>query len=315
MKTSLFLIFSLSLTVGCSKPVKKESNQDLVQKFNQMQDTAAAIYQKETINDQSSSQHFLNMLDENHSLGVKMIEASKYFLSMEFQHWTNSKTTHTFKTLDAMFEDSALDFTRRMMDLNKILDLEDMNPINHEKKHSNEIAFYALAATMDDKLGSLSFYELTKRSLIKDLNGKTLLGYEETLLSGVNKEIMIELIKARVDILATLALNDLKNEKEISLGQKSKNLIKKMFGGKDESGAHGYLSKINSSTKTGILKNLEGALAAKNFLIELGIDKDLHKKLKKAYANIDFNEKDAQNQPDKSDKIESIRIAINNLLE
>ncbi len=320
MKTSLFLVISLALAVGCSKEVKKGQDKETAQKLQEMQNTATAIYQKETNEDQTAHNHFLTLMDESQDFGVKMLEASKYFLSMEFQLWAGSKTPNKFKTIEVMYDDAALDFTRRMVDLYKEINPKKISP-NHEGKKNNEaLAFYALAATVSERSGPVSFYDLIKRALIKDLNGKPLQRHEDTLVSSINKEIMVELIRARVDILANIALRDLTSSKDLSLREKSESFLYNLSGGRwGKIELPETFDKANDATKNAILKNLEAAVAAKNFLLELGVKKPLNKKLKEIYSHIDFNEKKkvAGNAPVPAldEKKESIRIAINALLE
>lgn len=318
MKISAVLLLSLTLAASCTKEVKKVQNQAMEEKINQVQEIAAATYHKENSEDASAYNHFTVVMDERQALGMKLIEASKYFRSMEFQRFSKPNTPKGFKTREQMYDEAAFDFTNRLASFkNKKMDADDMNPYDEGKKHNEETAFYALAATMDDKIGTVSFYELMKAALIKDSIGGNMDPHESKIVQGDNKKRMINLIKARVDILAAFALNDLADDTELSVSQKFKQGIFKATGGRlGNIDLPETYDKVNGSTKNQILRHLELAVDAKHFLRELGIDKDLQKKMKKAYSNIDFNETPASQQTaERDEKKEAIRTAITNLLE
>jgi hypothetical protein len=207
-----------------------------------------------------------------------------------------------------------------------------MSPVTSGKKHNDEMAFYALAATMHmnhhfqeelaenrPQIKLLSFYDIVKEALRKDSLGMTLNEYEEILVSGINKEIMIELIKARVDMIAALALKNLTDKREMNLGQKIKAAIFKITAGKlGTIHIPEVLSTANESTKNQIIKYLESSLKARRFLMSINLEKKLEKTLISAFSHIQLAQSEQEQRAfdgDIKEKDVEIKKLIDELIE
>jgi hypothetical protein len=340
MKKPVVLLAVLTLSVSCSKVEKVEKNMDkMMQKTQQMsstteemKETHTIMYQqirsKEAEDTRNKKFEILNSKDED--FGSKISAADVYFKSFEFQLWTAQKGFDDQHTRDVLLLDAANEFTMRICDIYNKLNLKKMSPTNDGKKHSAEMSFYALAATMhlnhhyqeeliDDKAGlkAISFYDIVKSALLKDSNGMAMTEYEEVLVSGLNKEIMTELVKARVDILSALALKNLTDKRNMTLGQKLKAGLYKLTNGKLGSiELPEMFSKSNDATNKQTIKYLDGATKTKIFLADIGTEKKLEKTLKSAYSKIKLGEEQPQSEDEKELNVNrtEIRTLIDGLL-
>jgi hypothetical protein len=234
---------------------------------------------------------------------------------MEFQLWNNNETYDNNEVLKDYYLDAANELTRRMTDLYEKIDTKKMSPTKDNKM---EMSFYALSATMhmnhtfqdelakSKKIEVVSMYDLIKKALIKERDHRVFLPHEEVLMSGINKEIMTNLIKARVDIYSALALKNLTDKRDMTLGQKAKGLIFKITGGRLGSiDLPEVFDKSNDATKIYIEKYLDGALKAKIFLKDIGIQKKLEKTLFSAFKEINLTEKSIDSSDERRIKIQS----------
>ncbi len=176
--------------------------------------------------------------------------------------------------------EAADEFTRRISDLYELLDLSKMSPLN--KSNKMEMSFYALAATIhknnhfQDQVTvgqdtpTISFYDLIKNALRKDTNGEELLKYEEVLVQGINREIMIELIKARVDVFAALAIKNLTDKRVLTIAPVEED----------------KLPEANKVTQATTASYLGASLGAKKFLLEIKVEKKLDPTLAGIFTKI-----------------------------
>jgi hypothetical protein len=345
MKYSAVIIASLALSVSCSKVQKVEKNMDnMMQKTEQMSTTTGDMKETTTIMYQqirskeaedTRNKKFIILKSEEEKIGEKIAAAAVYFKSFEFQLWSAQEGFDNNEIREKLILDAVNEFTKRISDLYEKINVKKMIPTNDGKKHSSEQAFYALAATMhmnhsyqeelvDQKAGikAISFYDIIKGALDKESSGEALTEYEEVLVSGVNKEMMIELIKARVDMMAALGLKNLTDKRDMTLGQKVKAAIFKVSGGKLGSiDLPETFSTSNGPTKKQTIKYLDAANKAKKFLLNIDVEKQLEKTLKSAFSKIDLGESAGETSdselagkvPENEDKIR-IRNLINNLL-
>ncbi len=337
MKTSSVVLACLILTSACSKVKELDKRTENMEKStekvsaitDEMKETTTIMYQqirsKEAEDTRDEKFHIL--MTKEADIGTRFTAAGVYFKSMEFQLWNDNDSFDNLDARDVLYLDAVNEFTRRMCDLYPKVNTKKMSPT---KENKMEESFYALAATMhmnhtfqDDvsknkNIATASMYDLVKKALSKEYKRKPLKDYEEILVSGQNKEIMIELVKARVDILSALALKNLTDKRDMTLGQKAKALLFKatggMFGSIDLPEVY---ETSNDATKNQTEKYLDGAIKARDFLTDIGVEKKLEKTLKSAFKNIDFNEK-KQTEDEKlkvDTRKESIRSMINNLME
>jgi hypothetical protein len=337
MKTSSVVLACLLLTTACSKVNELDKRTENMEKSTEkvsnvtddLKETTTIMYQqirsKEA--EDTRDEKFEILMSKDAEMGTRITAAGVYFKSMEFQLWNDNDSFDNKDALDALYLDAANEFTRRMCDLYDKVNVKKMSPT---KTNEMEMSFYALAAaihmnhTFQDEVAksksfeAISMYDIIKKALLKDLNHKPLKEHEEILVNGINREIMIELIKARVDILSALALKNLTDKRDMTLGQKAKAILFKVSGG-----AFGNIDLpevydlSNDTTKNYVEKYLDGALKAKTFLKELGVEKKLEKTIKSALKNIDFNEKKLSEEEKQKtdDRKEVIRSLINNLVD
>lgn len=337
MKTSSALLACLLLTTACSKVSELDKRTENMEKSTEkvsavtddLKETTTIMYQqirsKEA--EDTRDEKFEILMSKEADMGTRITSAGVYFKSMEFQLWNDNDSFDNRDALDVLYLDAANEFTRRMCDLYEKINVKKMSPT---KSNEMEMSFYALAAALhmnhsfqDEVAKSKNFqatsmYDLIKKALLKDADRKPLKEHEEVLVNGINREIMIELIKARVDILSALALKNLTDKRDMTLGQKAKALLFKVTGGAIGSiDLPEVYDLSNDTTKNYTEKYLDGALKAKNFLKEIDVEKKLEKTIKSAFKNIDFNEKKlSEEEKLKIDnRKEAIRSLINNLLE
>jgi hypothetical protein len=92
----------------------------------------------------------------------------------------------------------------------------------------------------------------------------------------------------------------------MTLGQKAKGLIFKITGGRLGSiDLPEVFDKSNDATKIYIEKYLDGALKAKVFLKDIGIEKKLEKTLFSAFKEINLTEKSIDSSDERRIKIQS----------
>ena len=341
MKTSSMVLACLMLAASCSKVKELDKRTENMEKATEtmssttddMKDTMANMYQqirsKEA--EDTRDEKFTLLMDDKADMGTRITAAGVFFKSLEFQLWTDNGTYDTEHTRNILFVDAANEFTRRMCDLYTHINVKKMSPTKDGNEFEN--SFYAIAAAMhmnhhlqeetaakDSSMKVTSFYDLVKQALLNEQKGKRLAEHEEILLQGINREIMIELVKARVDIMSALALKTLTDKREMTIGQKAKGLLFKVTGGRFGSiDLPELFDKSNDATKVYTEKYLDGALKAKRFLTQIGVEKHLEKTLQSAYKNIDFNEKNTdvkkEEAPAQAKRKEAIKGMITELME
>lgn len=348
MKSSSVVLACLLLTVSCSKIKDLEDRTEKMEKSttqmstttNDMKDTTGVMYQQLRSGDSASLRlaTYTHLRKSDTGMGDKIADASIYLKAMEFQLWTDNDLYDDIYMRNALYLDAANEFTKRICDVHSKIKIKKMNPTNADKvtsRNNDEMTFYAFAVALhmnhhfqdivvlsDSKLQSYSMNDMIKKALAKDANQKALEEHEEILVNGENREVMIDLLKARVDMLSALALKNLTRKEDMTIGQTAKAAIFKITGGRlGEIDLPEVYDISNDATKTWTQKYLDAALTTKNFLRSIGVSKPLEKTLKSAFKKIDFNEK-KQSAVDSSDdhkevdsKKEEIKVLIEGLLE
>ena len=338
MNIPVILLAVLSLSVACSRVEKaektmtdmKQQTKEMSSTTNDMNATMESQYQQLRSGDTVTirGNQFKILADETVGFGAKIAAASVLFKSFEYQLWTGvGKDSDHYR--DLLFLDAANEMIKHLDDLYKKIDLKKMSPTKDGKKVAHEQSFYALAAAMhmvhnyqdvltDGKSGiqEVSFYDLVKKALRKESLKNNPKEHETALVAGINREIMVELIKARVDMLSALALKNLTDKRDMTLGQKLKGALFKISGG-----AWGSIDlpevyeKSNDATKSQTITYLDAAQSARNFLREIGEDKQLEKTLKSAFKKIDLSiDEDVEETKGDARKREEIKTLISSLL-
>lgn len=334
MKKCFFLMTCLLLTSSCSKVKELDKRTESMEKTTEkmstttddMKDTTSAMYQqirsKEAEDTRDSKFHIL--MGEEAGMGSRITAAGVFFRSLEFQLHTDNGSYDNAETLNHFYIDAANEFTRRMVDLYDRVNTQKMSPLTKDKM---EMSFYAISAALHmnhtfhdiaakkKNSDALSMCDMIKEALAKDHANLKLKEHEEILVNGINREIMIELFKARVDILSALALKSLTDKENMTLGQKAKALIFKITNGRmGEIELPEVYDKTNEATRIYIEKYLDAAVKAKDFLNTIGVEKPLEKTLKSAFRNIELNQTETDSKKPDSYK-NSIKQHINQLLK
>lgn len=325
-QSSLVLLAVLTLSVSCSKVKDAENNMksmkdtttEMSKTTEKMEENTTVMYQqvrsKEAEDTRNKKFEILN--DKEADFGTRIAAAAVYFKSFEFQLWTGSGED-TQHVREVLMLDAANEFTRRVCDTYKKINVKRLSPVKEGKGQADEHTFYALAATMHmthhfqdglvekkPRVKKTSFYDIVKSALRKDDLGEPMADYEEVLVSGINKEIMTELIKARVDMLSALALKDLTDKRNMTIGQKLKGLLFKVTAGNLGSiDLPETYPGANDATKNRVITYLDGALKARNFLGEIDVKKDLEKTIKSAFQKISLSveNRDREHNDDQPD--------------
>lgn len=324
------LTLCLVLSVACSKVQKIDKRTESMERATTevsttteaMKETTSVMYRQIRSKEAEDSREkkFQILMEDEADIGTRINAAAVYFKSLEFQLWSHSEIENN--DIKSYYLDAANEFSRRMIDLYERINTKKISPIRPSKM---EMSFYALSVTMHmnhhfqeevtkiKNQGTVSFYDLVKKALLKDKELKNLEPHEEVLLNGQNREVLIELIKARVDMMSAMALNNLTNKDEMNLSQKTKAIIFKITGGRlgsiDLPETYG---KSNEATKVFTEKYLDQALKAKLFLREIGVEKKLDKTLKAAFKEIDLQERSPKDSTD--ERRENVRNLIKGLL-
>lgn len=337
MNRPVILLAILAFSVACSRVEKaektmtdmKQQTKEMSATTNDMNSTMESQYVQLRSGDTVVIRglQFGKLEGKEELFGARLAAASILFKSFEFQLWTGEgKDSEHYKEL--LFDSAAREFTQHMSDIYSQIDLKKMSPTKDSAKNRMEQSFYALAATMHmnhdfqeitkSSTNKTSFFDLIKASLRKEILGNNAKAHEKLLVSNINKEIMIELIKARVDMLSALALKNLTDKRDMTLGQKIKGALFKITGGSLGSiDIPEVFTKSNTATKDQTIEFLDGAKKARAFLQEIGVEKNLEKTLKSAFKKIDLDEdEDDSVEETKADtrKREQIKGLISSLL-
>lgn len=326
--TLFFFVLVLSL-VSCSKVKKLDKSLDRLEQMShdtekldkntetlsQNTEDTGTMYRQLRAKEARSTrvQEIDNFMKEDTLIESKITSAGVYFKAMEYQLATEDELLHDAETMRALKDDAANDFIRVAGDLYGQIKLKNVDPTKDLEKHNKEAAFIALATAMHlnhhhqevlaakNSISTVSLYDIMKGALRKqkaDLDARangnrnpeySFATYEQILVSGERKEICIELIKARVDMLSAIALKFMtKDKSEMNLGQFLKALaFKATFGHRGSIDLPLTINEADSATKQTAFDALEGALKAKRFLNnEMKVEKKLNKTLKSAYESM-----------------------------
>lgn len=307
----------IAMTAACSKMEKqmgnfekntdelKETTTNMEYTADDIKEIATSIFPQIRSGDTARirNEEWDILTNEDKGLGEKMVAAGIYYQALEYQFWTAGNGDSKV-VLEQMMRDAADEFQGRMFDLYSKIKTKKMSPLKDGKRQNEAMAFYALAFTMDrshyfqgelsvkfPKLKLITFQDMIKSALRREKDSKPVERHEAILLSGVNKEIITELYKARVDILAGLGLRDLVDERNMTIGNYSKAAVFMVTGGRWGSiEVPDTVEATNIYTKRNVLQYLKESLKAKQFLKSVGVEHKMEKMLKSAFKAINFEE-------------------------
>ncbi len=323
VKSSLaFIVIPFCLLGACSKVKKLD---DMAKATDHMEATTKQMAENtgntgtmyEQIRSKETAatrlQEYENLQKKTVLMQSKISSAAIYFMSQEYQLATEDEVLRKPEIMTDLKKAAANDFVRKLGDLYSQINLKKLDPTKDISHHNEEAMFNALASAIHfnhdyqehqaKKLGipTVSFYDIVKGALRKDKlemdarangrgvnHGVSYEVYERILMTGDRKEMLIELIKARVDMLAATGLHYMSNKAGMNLEQTLEGLAFLV--------SQGYFGKIdlpltinnsNTATRDSVIEALDGALKAKRFLEnELGIKKKLVKTIQSAYKQI-----------------------------
>lgn len=299
---------------------------------NEMNTTMGGMYANmETLLELSRSKEaeatraekFEAVLSKKKDIGEKITSAAVFYKSFEFQLATLKEKSRLADRMDGFRLDAVNEFTRRMSDLYRKIKPAKMSPT---KDRNNDNAFYAFAAALhmnhhfqeqishDNNLKTVSFLDIIQDALRKERDGEYLKEYEDVLLTGMNREMIVELLKARVDIAAAIAFSYMTDKREMGIKAKGKGLLFKLSGGRLGSiQVPMTLNEANESTRRSTIQTLDAAIKVKRFLGEIGVEKELEKYLRSAYQNLTFSGSDDQTQGNK--ELNEIEFLVKEILD
>jgi hypothetical protein len=321
MKKPLLLLIVLSLSVSCSKSSEADKNLKKLDKISaKIEESTKESIEETRLKEAEDTRitRFEILTSKNEKFRAKLDAAAVFFKSF--------KLDNSLKKNDVRLLDAATEFTRKIQDIYDHVNVKRMSPLKDGKSQRAEQSFYAIAATMHmnnhyraeliDSGASLkgrSFYDIIKSALRNDFYGEEMPQHEEVLVSNINKEIMTELVKARVDILSAFALKNLTDKRDMTLGQKLKSTLFRLTGSRLGSiDLPETFASANEPTKKQTIKYLVAANNAKSFLKEIGIEKELEKNLKSAFSKINLSNKEKNIEVISSVEEDARKIEIQN---
>lgn len=258
-----------------------------------MKDVTSHMYPqvrtKETEDTRNKKMHLLNSA---FGFGEKIAASSIYYQSFEFQFWNANQSYDTLEVRDRLFLDAANEFFKRLNDIYKKINPQEISPFNEDPETDNaEMAFHALALTMHmnnhhqeyifKKSGEAfpltSFYDLMKTALLKEFSNEDMKEHEKVFVTGINKQISLDLLRARFNMLLALSLDHMvsQNElKQLPFFQNPGTLLSAQVA-KWTSGNWGKISltsqfeSANKATRADTLVRLDGALEVKAFIEQI----------------------------------------------
>ncbi len=304
------LLVALVLVSACSKVKEinkrtqsmERATEQVSNTTEDLRETTTVMYQQERSREAEATREekFQILMDDEAELGGRLTAAGVYLQSFEFQLWAGNESFDDQRALERFYLDAVNEFTRRSADLFEKINLRRMSTVRKDKM---ELSFYALAASLHlnhafqeeqaRKTGRplVSMYSLIKNALKKEKDRRPLLAHEEVLLTGINKEIMTEFLKARVDILSAFALKNLTDQNDLTLTQRAKALIFRITGGRlGEIDLPEVYQETNAATRTFITRNLDSAVETRQYLRTVSVEKKLERTLESAFKSIDLNE-------------------------
>lgn len=316
MKMNLLTLLTLCFAISCAK---KDTGSSAPAK---MQEKIIPAREKSESYTATNSREQSMQIIQNRgtSFGSKMSAAENYFLALGIQNLSTLTDEERAEDVspgperEAVYLKAVREFILHTEDIARRIRMKQMSPMNEGKP--SERAFYAIAAMMDSVLipGQVSFYELIRQAMIHEANGKPLEEHEKLLMAEPTKKTMINLIKARLDMSAMLALKSLTTKDNISLLQRGSTLLFKIsFGLVAGIELPETFATSSDTTKDQVVKYLDEAREAKDFLREFQIGKDLERNVRSAFMKLKLEIPERASEDEEEDQELSDANALNKL--
>lgn len=303
MKWSFLCLAVLVSVSSCSKKEDKKSTLD--SRTEQITKEMTVIQkQLEIVQEKSRDDKYEILMNPNMGLDSK-ITATKDIMEI-----MNTLMVRDPMKSEEIAEDLMEEFTHRLRDIHSQIKFKNMNALNDNGHFGN--SFYAVAAELEGPV-----YDLIKLALKKEKAGRTLNFAESIIVLQDNKEMMINLIQARMDILSVFALQNLTDKNKMGFCGKTKSLLFTIsFGLIGSIDYPETYATANEATKNKIEDHLEKAVESKKYLAELNINHKLSKKLNSALKEIKFGEKKKKKDETEEEKaVDARKELIKSLLD
>ena len=330
MKFICFLV-ALAFFTSCSKAeqaaentkvIKEETKQVSQNTEKTSKDTSFHIkIQRQNDSATLRSRQFDILTANNTGLGQKFSAAILMFKNFEYQLWNPDENSFdTIELRKELMADALREFYQKAGDIYRVLlqknfwgnsRLENMSPLeldqdsDGENEKNHEMAFYALASmchynniiqirairAREDLQATSSIYDMIRHALLRDKNGAHLSVVDEVILSGDNKDVSIELLKARFNILLALATKDMATTEGLNFGNRFSRFWYNLTGGGiGNLTVRSNFENRNLPTQKDINYKLSSALKARAALNRAGITVEPHEDIKSMLENIKIND-------------------------
>tara|TARA_Y100000780_G_scaffold155505_1_gene140251 strand:+ start:284300 stop:285385 length:1086 start_codon:yes stop_codon:yes gene_type:complete len=261
-------------------------------------------------------------------MGNTLVDAKVFLLSFEYQIWDGIADTQGLMERERLIVDAIHELHQSLSGTYEALKtkkkylgmisgdsrMDNMTPLEVAgSDFQEERTFYAIATTLhvidllqeraieQNKARNLdmqevSLYDVISSALLKEKQGLYLSDADKAVLVKDMKEMSIDLLKARMNFLAALAIKNMIDEEDMTVGEKAQGLLFKLTDG--SMGAlrlDGKFNQVNSVTRGDILNKLEGAVKTKRLLQEVtGETPKLNADIDSIYRNLkgDFSQSD-----------------------
>lgn len=326
MKSILPVMALAALLTSCQNPLNtmeemKETTKEMAkttkqmnQKMDETNRNTADLQDvsKHGFSEEKRDQKWMDLIPYR-DMGADLSDAKVLMLSFEYQIWTGVADKNGLFVREELIKDALDEFFRRMTPTFENLQdsgkLEEMSPLDLEgDKKQSERTFYAIATTMHFtdiiqreyvkrqrasgvKIQEISLYDIFKNALTKDANGESLSENEEKVLIGANRDMVVELLQARMNFLSALGIKLSVSQDDMSFKDKANGLWFKLTGGR--SGAlkvNSIFHEQNAVTREQALTYLDGALKAKKLLEEIGAAPKLQNEIESIFINLEIED-------------------------
>lgn len=280
-------------------------------------------------------------------MGDKLKHAAIYFKAYEHQLFSAESCAESEADRDDLYLNATQEISKVMSDLytsiyeefdqegnfkGNVLSLTKVKNGQMKGNKNNLMSFYALATAMHsehhfqasirrrkgEKAISKTAYDIIKTALTKDYKNLSTEKFEDEILAGNNKEMLIALTKARLNFISVLAIKYMTDKDKMSLGQKIKTLVDRILNkiGIDviEMEVPSVIEEANTSTAIKSEDYLVAAIKVKKFLNSIGQDSILDEEVKEIFSQINIKTEKLSLKNKKDRSLNNINNHIKTLL-
>jgi|GEM_PF-4274215 len=277
-----FLLAGLTLFVACTKGHKEmelESQADEEAKISLLQEEKKIIQS-------ASNQRFdlINKIQEDSSFANKISLSQKYLSQLPIELNTKNRSERLNRA------DSLHDLVSSLELITRDVKMKKLSPL--KMKSEDEKAFFALAASIHYSKND-SLLNIIKSSFNPESSS-------ELNLSDDSLELLLGLMKARIDILSALSLQEIEDA-GFNISKTSKKFL---TGIKSE----------NEEISLDLESALQSALETKRFLKSVGVIYKIDSKIKSQLKKVKLDKKLKLNDEEKT-RVEEIKEIVEELIK